>query len=91
MKNILERIEGFLNRLERAETILLEGRIHRVEGLAHTYVVRGNVPYLVDLEHETCTCPNHAKGHICKHLLAAVLLERGEKKGLVRTLDGAAA
>jgi uncharacterized Zn finger protein len=86
MKNIRERIEGFLNRLERAEAILLEGRVHRVEGIPHTYVVRGSENYLVDLEQETCTCPDHAKGHACKHLLAAVLLERGEKKGLVRTL-----
>lgn len=80
MKNIRGRIEGFLNRLERAEAILLEGRIHRVEGLAHTYVVRGNEPYLVDLDKESCTCPDHAKGNTCKHLLAAVLLERAEHK-----------
>ncbi|ADH62493.1 zinc finger SWIM domain protein [Allomeiothermus silvanus DSM 9946] len=93
MKNIRERLEGFLNRLERAETILLEGRIHRVEGLAHTYVVRGSerlstgasrgpmaLHYLVDLERETCTCPDAAKGHTCKHLLAALLLERGEER-----------
>lgn len=91
MKNIRERVEGFLNRLERAETLLLEGRIHRVEGMLHTYVVRGSENYLVDLNKETCTCPDHAKGHTCKHLLAAMLLERGEKKGLVRTLNEAAA
>ncbi|ADD27348.1 SWIM zinc finger family protein [Meiothermus ruber] len=91
MKNIRERVEGFLNRLERAEGLLLEGRIHRVEGLPHTYVVRGSENYLVNLERETCTCPDHARGHTCKHLLAAVLLERGEKKGLVRTLNEAAA
>lgn len=80
MKNIYERIEGFLNRLERAEAILMEGRIHRVEGLEKTFVVRGNEPYLVDLGKESCTCPDHAKGHTCKHLLAAVLLERAEHK-----------
>jgi uncharacterized Zn finger protein len=91
MKNIHARVEEFLNRLERAEAILLEGRLHRVEGLPHTYVVRGSQVYLVDLAQETCTCPDHARGHTCKHLLAAVLLERGEKKGLVRTLNEAAA
>lgn len=61
------------------------------QGMPHTYVVRGSQNYLVDLEKETCTCPDHARGHVCKHLLATVLLERGEKKGLVRTLDEAAA
>ncbi|MBO1438621.1 SWIM zinc finger family protein [Meiothermus sp. CFH 77666] len=91
MKNIRERIEGFLNRLERAEGILLEGRVHRVEGLPHTYVVRGNENYLVDLERNSCTCPDAAKGHACKHLLAAVLLERGEKKVVVRTMAAKAA
>lgn len=85
MKNIHARVEEFLNRLERAEAILLEGRIHRVEGLAHTYVVRGNEPYLVDLDKETCTCPDHGKGHTCKHLLAAVLLERAEHKARKET------
>ncbi|WP_337868164.1 SWIM zinc finger family protein [Meiothermus sp.] len=84
MKNIRARVEGFLSRLERAEAILLEGRVHRVEGMPYTYVVRGSENYLVDLEKETCTCPDHARGHTCKHLLAAVLLERGEKKAVQR-------
>ena len=85
MKNIRERIEGFLSRLERTETILLEGRVHRVEGLPHTYVVRGSENYLVDLEKETCTCPDHGRGHTCKHLLAVVLLERAEHKARKET------
>jgi len=76
--NKIERITGFINRLERAEALLLEGRIHRVEGLPQVYVVRGSEHYLVDLEAGSCTCPDHAKGHTCKHLLAAVLLERAE-------------
>jgi len=91
MKNIRERIEGFLSRLERAEAILLEGRVHRVEGLPHTYVVRGSQNYLVDLEKETCTCPDHGRSHTCKHLLAAVLLERGEKKAARRSHETARA
>ena len=85
MKNIRERIEGFLSRLERAETILLEGRVHRVEGMPHTYVVRGSQNYLVDLKKETCTCPDHGRSHTCKHLLAAVLLGRAEHKARKET------
>jgi len=91
MKNIRARLEEFLNRLERAEAILLEGRVHRVEGLPHTYVVRGSENYLVNLEKETCTCPDHGRGHTCKHLLAAVLLERGEKKAVQRSYEAAKA
>lgn len=74
-----EKIEGFLDRLERAENLLMEGKVHRVEGL-NMYVVRGSQPYLVDLEAETCNCPDYSKGHVCKHLLAVLLLERAERK-----------
>ncbi|WP_279381149.1 hypothetical protein [Meiothermus sp. CFH 77666] len=35
--------------------------------------------------------PDAAKGHTCMHLLAVVLLERGEKRRLVRTLAAKAA
>ncbi len=28
-------------------------------------------PYMVDLRPRTCTCPDHAKGHFCKHRVAA--------------------
>lgn len=75
-----EKVEGFLRRLERAEALLLEGRVHRVEGLPHLYVVRGGQAYLVNSQEETCTCPDHGKGHVCKHLLAAFLLERAETR-----------
>jgi hypothetical protein len=28
-------------------------------------------PYMVDMRVRTCTCPDHAKGHFCKHRVAA--------------------
>jgi hypothetical protein len=28
-------------------------------------------PYMVDMRVRTCTCPDHAKGHYCKHRVAA--------------------
>jgi len=31
--------------------------------------------YLVDLDNETCDCPDHAKGHFCKHRIAAHIFE----------------
>ena len=37
----------------------------------------GGQPYVVDLAplggDESCSCPDHAKGHTCKHLIAATL------------------
>jgi hypothetical protein len=29
------------------------------------------LPYMVDLRSRTCTCPDHQKGHYCKHRVAA--------------------
>ena len=29
------------------------------------------LPYMVDLRARTCTCPDHLKGHYCKHRVAA--------------------
>lgn len=76
-----QKVESFLDRLERAEQILIEGRIHRVEGMEHVYVVRGTRPYLVNTQEMTCTCPDHTeRGRTCKHILATVLLERAEQK-----------
>lgn len=86
MENRLQKIEAVLTRLERAEALLMEGRVHRVEGLPQTYVVRGSQLYLVDLGTQTCTCPDFQKGHTCKHILAAYLLARGEKKEVKEVL-----
>jgi hypothetical protein len=30
-----------------------------------------NLPYMVDMRARTCTCPDHMKGHYCKHRVAA--------------------
>ena len=32
-------------------------------------------PYLVDLDRKTCECPDHWKGHFCKHRVAASIFE----------------
>jgi SWIM zinc finger len=32
-------------------------------------------PYLVDLSERSCTCPDHWKGHYCKHRLAANIIK----------------
>jgi hypothetical protein len=33
--------------------------------------VPSNLPYQVDIMARSCTCPDHAKGHYCKHRIAA--------------------
>ena len=39
----------------------------------------GKHAYLVDLERGFCNCPDSQKGHICKHRLAAYLIEQSMK------------
>jgi len=36
---------------------------------------RPDLFYLVDLDAGTCNCPDHLKGHFCKHLIAAHIIE----------------
>ena len=36
----------------------------------------GKHAYLVDLEARACTCPDSRNGHVCKHRLAAYLIEQ---------------
>lgn len=81
MKLSRERVEALLARLERAQALLAEGRIHRVEGLPGVYVANGGAHYLIHTDQMACTCPDHQKnGQVCKHLLAALLLEREARK-----------
>lgn len=73
-----ERMLAFLGKLEKAEALLKEGKVHPVMGCKDLFVVEsqeGRGHYLVDLGAETCTCPAWAQGKTrpCKHLLAAVL------------------
>lgn len=35
---------------------------------------RTGVRYRVNLEHGICTCPDHHRGHVCKHLYCAMIL-----------------
>ena len=37
-------------------------------------------PYLVDLDWRFCECPDHRKTYICKHRIAAHIIERVEKE-----------
>ena len=36
---------------------------------------RGPFSYLVDLDDGYCECPDHMKGHFCKHLIASSIIE----------------
>ena len=73
-----ERLKAMLNgRQERALKLALNG--HVTHKAARIYSVRSEDQkhaYLVDLERGTCTCPDCKKGNICKHRLAAYLIEQ---------------
>jgi uncharacterized Zn finger protein len=81
------RMLSFLPRLEKAQALLAEGKVHPVLGKDGLFVVEsqeGKWHYLVDLEGETCTCQGFSLGRTrpCKHLLAAVLHEYEREKAL---------
>jgi hypothetical protein len=76
-----DKMRARLNgRQERALKLALDGHVtHRY---ARTFSVRsedGQHAYLVNLERGYCTCPDFDKGNVCKHRLAAYLVEQAAK------------
>ena len=69
-----ERLNG---RQDRALKLALEGHVTHKSG--RVYSVRsetGDHAYLVDLSKSFCNCPDSLKGYVCKHRLAAYLVEQ---------------
>jgi len=73
-----EKMKAALNgREDRALKLALEG--HVTHKFARTFNVRsenGEHSYLVNLEKSFCTCPDSRQGSVCKHRLAAYLVEQ---------------
>lgn len=68
-----ERMNG---RLERGLEIALSSGVLPYDKFTLVqFKVRSSdptkLPYMVDLRARTCTCPDHIKGHYCKHRVAA--------------------
>jgi len=76
-----EKMKAALNgREERALKLALEG--HVTHKSARIYSVRsenGQHAYLVNLDKSFCTCPDSSKGYVCKHRLAAYLVEQAQQ------------
>jgi hypothetical protein len=71
--DLKQRING---RLERGLEIALSGWVIPYDPTTLVqFKVKSsdpsNLPYMVDLRARTCTCPDHIKGHYCKHRVAA--------------------
>lgn len=71
-------------RLERGLQIALTGGVTKYDDPHSSISTRlykvvssnpTNPPYLVDLGKRSCTCPDHWKGHFCKHRVAAQVVE----------------
>lgn len=68
-----QRMNG---RLERGLEIALSGNITAYDPFTLVqFKVKSSdpskLPYMVDLRARSCTCPDHLKGHYCKHRIAA--------------------
>ena len=72
-------LANLMSRLEKAQALLNEGKVHPVPGRPGFFVVKGQgkTYYTVDLRSETCTCSSWGYGRTrpCKHLIAAALYE----------------
>jgi hypothetical protein len=72
----IAQIEALYDRLSRAKTLVANGKVHPIYGMADHYIVEGsNARYLVNSD---CRCPDATnrveltKG-LCKHRLAAMV------------------
>jgi hypothetical protein len=73
-----DRLKATLNgRQERALKLALEGHVtHKAERVFSVQSEDRTRSYLVDLARGFCTCPDSQKGYICKHRVAAYLVEQ---------------
>lgn len=82
-ESFTEKMKASLNgREDRALKLALEG--HVTHKFARTFNVRSEDnqhSYLVNLEKSFCTCPDSRNGYVCKHRLAAYLVEQSLKAG----------
>ena len=76
-----ERLQAKLNgRQERALKLALGGHVtHKVERIFSVLSESGAHTYLIDLDRGFCSCPDSQKGQVCKHRIAAYLVEQACK------------
>jgi hypothetical protein len=76
-----EKMKRTLNgREDRALKMALEGHVtHKAARVFSVLSENGQHAYLVDLDRSFCTCPDSRKGQVCKHRLAAYLVEQSQQ------------
>jgi hypothetical protein len=76
-----DKLKARLNgRQERALKLALNGHVTHKGG--RVYSVRsqdGNHHYLVNLDRKWCNCPDSKRGNLCKHRMAAYLIEQANQ------------
>ena len=77
-------------RQERALKLALDGHVtHKSSRIFSVRSERGNHAYLVNLDQSSCTCPDCRRGYVCKHRIAAFLIEQAtEANNSVSQGDG---
>ena len=73
-----DRMKAALNgREDRALKLALEGHVtHKSARIFSVRSENGEHSYLVNLDKSFCNCPDSQKGQVCKHRLAAYLVEQ---------------
>lgn len=76
-EHLKKRLNG---RQERAVRLALDGHVTHKSGRIYSVRSENNQhAYLVDLDRGSCTCPDWNKGYICKHRIAAYLVEQAQQ------------
>ena len=73
-----DRMKAALNgREDRALKLALDGHVtHKSARIFSVRSENGDYSYLVNLDKSFCNCPDSQKGQVCKHRLAAYLVEQ---------------
>ena len=77
-------------RQERALKLALDGHVtYKSDRIFSVRSENGNHAYLVNLDQSSCTCPDCRRGYVCKHRIAAFLIEQAtEANNFVSQGDG---
>ena len=76
-----ERLKSNMNgRQERAMKLALNGHVtHKSARVFTVRSERDKHTYLVNLDKHFCNCPDSRNGHVCKHRIAAYLIEQASR------------
>lgn len=86
---VMNETQADAGRMNRAIDIINRGKIRKLpSGLYECIPSKsGETPYKVNLASKTCFCKDAERGHVCKHICAALMLQATPEKLPFATLN----